>query len=74
MPAVATRSELLLRRSQIGLARQGRDLIWDKRTTLLQKFQRLEINLLAELDALAGQAAAARQALEVATADLRPVR
>lgn len=69
MPAVSTtRSELLGRRSAIRFARQGRDLIWDKRTALMREFQRLEIDLLAELNELAGRAAAARQRLNEAVA------
>ena len=56
------------RRSAIRFARQGRDLIWDKRTALMREFQRLEIDLLAELNQLVGRAAAARQRLTEAVA------
>lgn len=69
MPALSTtRSELLSRRSAIRFARQGRDLIWDKRTALTREFQLLEIDLLAELNQLVGRAAAARQRLAEAVA------
>lgn len=63
MQTPATRSELLARRQQVRFAEQGRDLIWDKRTALLREFQRLRIDLLAELSRLAGLAALARRQL-----------
>lgn len=76
MQTAATRSELLARRQQVRFAQQGRDLIWDKRTALLREFQRLEVNILAELASLAGVAAAARQALQSAEAvdGVTPIR
>lgn len=44
-----TRTELLRRRAQIAFARQGRDLIWDKRTALMREFQRLDADIMAKL-------------------------
>src|SRR3954447_24235625 len=37
----ATRSELLARRAQIGLAAQGRDLLKERRSALVREFNRL---------------------------------
>lgn len=64
----ATRSELLIRRERIRLAEQGRDLLQDKRSALVEEFRRLGRDVLsarARLDDIAGQA---RLALADATA------
>lgn len=61
-----TRSELLACRQQIVFARQGRDLIWDKRTALLREFAQLRLDLVSALARLAGEASAARLTLAVA--------
>jgi V/A-type H+/Na+-transporting ATPase subunit D len=58
-PVSATRSELLARRSRIGLAAQGRDLLKERRSALVREFHRLGASALAslaELDRDAGNA------------------
>lgn len=64
----ATRSELLTRRTQIGLAVQGRDLLKEKRTALVREFNRLSRNALAAMKDLEGRARSARGALSETTA------
>ena len=59
----ATRSELLARRTQIGLAVQGRDLLKEKRTALMREFDRLSRNALAAMKDLEERARNARGAL-----------
>lgn len=66
---VATRSELIARRQQIGLAGQGRDLLTDKRTALVEEYRRLGREVLSglqQLEALAARASAALADAEVA--------
>lgn len=65
-PGMSTRGELLNCRSAVRFARQGRDLIWDKRVALVREFHDLEVDLLAELSVLAGQAAVAHRMLQEA--------
>lgn len=58
-----TRMELLARRAQISLASQGRDLLEQKRTTLLKEFLRMADTAMERSDALQFTAANARHAL-----------
>lgn len=64
----ATRSELLARRAQIGLAAQGRDLLKEKRTALMREFDRLSATVMAAMKDLEGRASAARGSLSEAVA------
>jgi len=64
----ATRSELLARRSQLDLARRGRDLLEDKRDQLMKEFRKVADLVLSGEGALERAAASARQALAVAEA------
>jgi len=59
----ATRMELLARKAQISLARQGRELLEQKRTALLKEFLHTADTALTHSDALQFAAADARQAL-----------
>lgn len=59
----ATRSELLLRRSQIRLAAQGRDLLKERRSALVRELDRLGVSVLESMDVLAREAAEARHFL-----------
>ena len=69
MPQVsATRSELLARRARIRLAVQGRDLLKERRTALVQEFNRLGASALASIDALDRDAADAGRRLGLAVA------
>ena len=68
MQGGATRTELLARRAQIGLARQGRDLLQDKREQLLTEFRATARVVLAGSDALEAAGAEARRTLEWAQA------
>lgn len=61
-----TRSELLLRRAQIDLARRGRDLLEDKREQLMDEFRRVADQVLSGEEALERSAAEARRALALA--------
>jgi V/A-type H+/Na+-transporting ATPase subunit D len=63
---IATRSELLARREQLELARQGRDLLHEKREQLMEAFQALADRVLAGTGALEAAAAAGRRELAVA--------
>lgn len=63
----ATRSELLARRAQIGLARQGHDLLKEKRTALVAEFQRISADVLAGAEDLQRLATEAQAALVEAT-------
>lgn len=47
----ATRTELLTRRSGIAFARQGRDLLVDKRSALVRELRRLDVDVADELAA-----------------------
>ena len=71
----ATRSELLARRAQIGLAAQGRDLLKERRTALVHEFNRLGASALASIDELDRDAAGAGRllGLSVATHGPEPV-
>lgn len=64
----ATRSELLARRSQLVLARRGRDLLEDKRDQLMREFRKVADLVLAGEGALDRAAGAARRALAYAEA------
>ena len=69
MPQVsATRSELLARRAQIGLAAQGRDLLKERRSALVREFNRLGASALASIDALDRDAAGAGRLLGLSVA------
>ena len=64
----ATRSELLARRSQLDLARRGRDLLEDKRDQLMKEFRKVADLVLSGEGALERAAASARSALAIAEA------
>jgi V/A-type H+-transporting ATPase subunit D len=64
----ATRSELLARRAQIGLAAQGRDLLKERRSALVREFNRLGASALASIDALDREAAGAGRHLGLSVA------
>lgn len=64
----ATRSELLARRSRISLAAQGRDLLKEKRTALINELERLSASALTALEDLEQHVAEARAALGEAVA------
>lgn len=64
----ATRMELLARKAQIALARQGRELLEQKRTALLKEFLHTADTALIHSDALQQAAADARQTLARAEA------
>lgn len=59
----ATRMELLARKAQIALAKQGRDLLEQKRSALLKEFLRTADTAVVHSDALQDAAADARQTL-----------
>ena len=63
-----TRMELLARKTQIALARQGRDLLEQKRTALLEEFLRIADTVIEQSDALQQIAADAHKALARAEA------
>jgi len=60
--------QLLALKGQISLARQGRDLLEQKRTALLKEFMRMADTTIEHADILAAAAATARQALARAEA------
>lgn len=64
----STRTELLLRRAQLALAEQGRDLLKDKRDQLMEEFRKVADVALRGDDELARAAAEARRALDQAEA------
>ena len=64
----ATRTELLARRARIDLARQGRDLLKDKRAALVRELQRLAGRAVAGSAELEARAAEGREALGEAVA------
>jgi V/A-type H+/Na+-transporting ATPase subunit D len=59
----ATRSELIARRLQIGLATQGRDLLKEKRAALVVEFGHLSSGVLEAVESLGRQAAESAGAL-----------
>jgi V/A-type H+/Na+-transporting ATPase subunit D len=59
----ATRTELIARRLQIGLATQGRDLLKEKRAALVVEFGRLSIGVLEAVEILGRRAAESAGAL-----------
>jgi len=63
-----TRMELLARKGQIELARQGRELLEQKRTALMKEFFRIADTVMERSDALQQAATSARQALARAKA------
>lgn len=63
-----TRMELLARRGQIALARQGRDLLKEKRNVLMKQFMKVAELVIVSSDELERLAAAARHALALAEA------
>jgi len=64
----ATRSELLARRAQIKLGVQGRDLLKERRSALVNEFNRLGASALASIDALDRDAADAGRLLGLSVA------
>ena len=69
MPTVsATRMELLAREAQIALARQGRDLLEQKRTALMKELLRIADTVMERSEELHHSAATASQALARAEA------
>ena len=63
MTLSATRSELIARRLQIGLATQGRDLLKEKRAALVVEFGHLSIGVLEAVETLGRRAAESATAL-----------
>jgi V/A-type H+-transporting ATPase subunit D len=73
MPTVSTtRMELLARKAQIILARQGRELLKQKRTALMRELMRVADRVLTSSDALQQAAVEARAALARAEAVAGP--
>ena len=68
MHVIATRSELLVRRVQIALARQGRDLLTEKRRALKTEFDRLATTVLQAMRTLEEVCAEGRRLLSDAVA------
>ena len=64
----ATRSELLARRARIKLAGQGRDLLKERRSALVNEFNRLDASAVASIDALDRDAAGAGRLLGLTVA------
>ena len=63
-----TRMELLALKAQISLARQGRDLLEEKRTALMKEFFHIANTIMQRTDVLTQAAASARKALARAEA------
>ena len=69
MPTVSTtRMELLAKKAQIALAKQGRELLEEKRTALMRELMRVADRVMASSDALQQAAAEAHRALARAEA------
>lgn len=68
----ATRSELLARRAQIALAKQGRDVLKEKRDQLMEEFRKVVDVVLAEAGVLDATAAEGRRVLTLAEANDGP--
>ena len=64
----ATRSELIARRQQIGLASRGRDLLKEKRAALVVEFGHLSTGVLEAVETLGRRAAEGAGALSDAVA------
>ncbi len=64
----ATRMELLAHKAQIALAKQGRELLEQKRTALMKEFLRIADTVMEHFDILQNTAARARQSLARAEA------
>lgn len=64
----ATRAELLAKKKQIALARQGRDLLQEKRNALLKEFMRTAEQVMHSSDELEHMAGEAALALAMASA------
>lgn len=67
-----TRMELLAIKAQISLARQGRDLLEEKRTALMKEFLRVADTIMERSDVLQQSATQARRALARAEATAGP--
>ncbi len=67
-----TRMELLARKAQLTLARQGHDLLEEKRTALMREFLRIADTVVERSEALQAAAAKAREALARAEAVAGP--
>jgi len=67
-----TRMELLVRKEQIKIAVQGRDLLEEKRTALLKEFFRVADTAIARSDELSNAAAHARYSLALAESRAGP--
>ena len=65
---VSTRTELLVRRAQLALAEQGRDLLEQKRDQLMEEFRKVADVALRGGDELARAAADANRAIDLAEA------
>lgn len=72
MDVTATRSELLAINARLALARQGRDLLREKRDQLMEEFRSLSDVVLAGTATLASAARRARRTLAVAEAEVGP--
>jgi V/A-type H+-transporting ATPase subunit D len=64
----ATRSELLARRARISFAAQGRELLKQRRSSLVHEFHRLGVSVLESVDALDRDAADAGRFLGLSVA------
>ena len=69
----ATRTELMQRRAGIAFARQGRDLLFDKRMALVRELHRLDTDVTSELAHATTLGRRARADLEVALVEEGPV-
>ena len=69
----ATRTELMQRRAGIAFARQGRDLLFDKRMALVRELHRLDTDVTSEFARATSLGRRARADLEVALVEEGPV-